>query len=153
MLFLLLEIGSDRYALEADRIVEVLPLVAMKGIPHAARGVAGAFDYHGTAVPVIDLSELALGRAAPSRLSTRVIVTDFTDAAGGAGLLGLIAERATETVRLEAADFADFGLSNGSAPYLGPVTRGPRGLIQRIDVDRLLPQAVRDLLFAPGGPA
>ena len=67
MLFLLLEIGSDRYALEADRIVEVLPLVAMKGIPHAARGVAGAFDYHGTAVPVIDLSELALGRAAPSR--------------------------------------------------------------------------------------
>jgi chemotaxis-related protein WspB len=152
MLFLLLEIGSDRYALEADRIVEVLPLVAIKSIPRAVRGVAGAFDYHGVAVPAIDLSELALGRAAPSRLSTRVIVTDFTDAHGGTGLLGLIAERATETVRLEAAEFSEFGLSNGSAPYLGPVTRGPRGLIQRIDVDRLLPRAVRDLLLAPGGP-
>ena len=35
MLFLLFELGTDRYALDALQIAEVLPLVAIKRIPRA----------------------------------------------------------------------------------------------------------------------
>ena len=41
MLFLLFRLGHDRYALEARRVVEVVPLLALKKIPQAPRGVVG----------------------------------------------------------------------------------------------------------------
>jgi chemotaxis-related protein WspB len=40
------------------------------------------------------------------------------------------------------------GVSNGVAPYLGPIARASGGLVQVIEVERLLPAAVRDMLFA-----
>ena len=75
MLFFYVQTGSDRYALEAERITEVLPLVGLKKSIRAPPGIAGMLNYHGEFVPVIDLSELALGRPAPPRLSTRIILT------------------------------------------------------------------------------
>jgi chemotaxis-related protein WspB len=58
MLFLIFQLGTDRYAIEAAQVAEVLPLVNTKNIPRAPLGVIGVFDYHGTPVPLIDLSEL-----------------------------------------------------------------------------------------------
>ena len=40
MLFLVFELGNDRYALDAAQIVEVLPLVALKQMPGAPAGSA-----------------------------------------------------------------------------------------------------------------
>jgi chemotaxis-related protein WspB len=148
MLFLLFQLGHDRYALDVERIVEVLPLVMIKRLPHSPPGVAGIFVYRGTPVPAIDLTELALDRPALSLVSTRIVLAKYAGARGGAQILGLIAERATDTLRCEPGDFATFGMSSGSVPYLGPVTRDSHGLIQRIEIDRLLTEAVRALLFA-----
>lgn len=148
MLFLLFELGEDRYALDAGSIAEVLPLVRIKRIPRAPPGVAGVFDYRGVPVPVIDLSQLALGRPARRRLSTRIVVVYYPDG-DGRHLLGLIAEKAAATLRREPADFSDSGVAGAEAPYLGPVTSDANGLVQRIEVERLLPQAVRELLFRP----
>ena len=147
MLFLQFQLGKDRYALDSSRVVEVLPLLGIKQIPQAPAGVAGAFNYRGKPVPVIDLSELALGRPARLHMSTRIIIVRYPDGNGTQHLLGLIAEKATETVRRDATDFTDSGVINDGAPYLGPVATDPNGLVQRIEVTQLLPAAVRDVLF------
>ena len=147
MLFILFQLGRDRYALDAALVAEVLPLVQVKKIPHAPAGVAGVFTYRGTPVPVLDLSQLALGRPARSRLSTRVLLINYPDTAGAKRLLGLMAENATETLRREAADFVVSGVQADGAPYLGPVVTDARGLIQWIEVDKLLPAPVREALF------
>ena len=147
MLFILFQLGRDRYALDAAQVAEVLPLVQVKKIPHAPAGVAGVFTYRGAPVPVIDLSLLALGRVARSRLSTRVLLVNFPDAGGAKRLLGLIAENATETLRREAADFVASGVKADGAPYLGPVATDERGLIQWVEAEKLLPAAVREALF------
>ena len=147
MLFILFQLGRDHYALDAAQVAEVLPLVQVKKIPHAPAGVAGVFTYRGAPVPVLDLSQLALGRAARSRLSTRVLLVNYPDASGAKRLLGLIAENATETLRREPADFVASGVKADGAPYLGPVATDPRGLIQWIAVDKLLPETVREALF------
>ena len=147
MLFLIFELGRDRYALPASHIAEVLPVVRIKRVPHSPPGVIGVFDYHGTPVPAIDLSELTLGRPAVSRLSTRLIVVSYPDRSGETRLLGLIAERATDTERCDPNDFVASGISSGRAPYLGHVTTSSRGVVQRIDVETLLPDAVREVLF------
>jgi chemotaxis-related protein WspB len=68
MVFLLFQLGSGRYALEASRVVEVVPLLEMKPLPQAPRGVAGIFNYRGRPVPAVDLSALTLGQPASERL-------------------------------------------------------------------------------------
>ncbi|HXE38418.1 MAG TPA: chemotaxis protein CheW [Azonexus sp.] len=147
MLFLLFQLGNDRYALEVGQVAEVLPLLSLKQIPQAPPAVAGVFDFRGEPVPVVDLSQMALGRPARSRLSTRIILAHYPDGNGEQRLLGLIAERVTETIRRDPQDFAASGVDLDAAPYLGPVATDGRGLIQRVDVDQLLTSAVRDLLF------
>jgi chemotaxis-related protein WspB len=147
MLFLLFQVGADRYALDARQIAEVLPLVAITRLPHSPPGVAGVCNYRGVPVPVIDLNELAIGRPAQPHLSTRLIVVHYPDGTGARHLLGLIAENATDTVRREPADFLPSGITNAGAPYLGPVAAHAAGFIQWIQADRLLPASVRDVLF------
>src|SRR5580692_2688337 len=82
VLFLLFQLGHDRYALEASRVLEVLPLLELKKLPGAPRGVAGIFNYRGRPVPAVDLSEMTLGRPASERLSTRIIVVNYPDETG-----------------------------------------------------------------------
>ena len=149
MLFLLFQLGEDRYALEAGRVAEVLPLVAVTAIPQAPEGVAGLLNYRGAPVPAIDLSQLTIGRPARRRLNTRVILVHLPEADGETRLLGLIAERVTETVRRDPADFVTSGVTSDRAPYLGRVATDERGLVHWIDVEKLLPHAVRVALFAP----
>jgi chemotaxis-related protein WspB len=151
MLFLLFQLGVDRYALEASRVVEVVPLLELKRLPQAPQGVAGIFNYRGRPVPAIDLSELTLGQPTSERLSTRIIIVSYHDSAGGSHLLGLVAERATETLRREAREFVESGLKLGATPYLGPVLMDGQGTIQWINEQRLLPEPVRQLLFSESG--
>jgi chemotaxis-related protein WspB len=147
MLFLLFQLGADRYALDASRVVEVLPLLELKPVPSAPRGVAGLFSYRGEPVPAVDLSQLILGRPAVERLTTRIILTHYSDAEGVSRRLGLIAENVTQVVQKAEADFREGGLTLGDAPYLGPMLIDDRGVVRRVREDRLLPNAVRDALF------
>jgi chemotaxis-related protein WspB len=148
MLFLMFQLGKDRYVLAANRVVEVLPLLELKRLPDAPKGVAGIFNYHGRPVPAIDLSELTLGEPASERLSTRIILINHPDENGKNHHLGLIAEHATQMIRREASDFAEPGLKLGNAPYLGPLLMDDRGGIQWIQERRLISDRMRDLLFA-----
>jgi len=148
MLFLLFQLGKDRYALEASRVVEVVPLVGFRRLPQAPKAVAGMFNYRGRAVPAVDLCELTLGQPASERLSTRIIIINYPDGEGRDHLLGLIAEHATATLRTEPGNFGDTGLQIAKAPYLGPVLMDSSGPIQWVQEQRLLSAPVRDLLFS-----
>ncbi|XHR27425.1 MAG: chemotaxis protein CheW [Chthoniobacteraceae bacterium] len=152
MLYLLFEIGADRYALPAPRIVSVEPAVQLKRIPLAAQGIAGVFNYHGQAVPVVDLCAMALGRPAhEDYLSTRLLVVSDPDSPER--LLGLLAERATETAHFHRRDFQEPGVRSDDAPYLGPVVSDRRGLIQLIETTRLLTPEIRAVLWKEAAEA
>lgn len=148
MLFLTFRLGQDRYALDAGQIEAILPLVAIKQLPGAPAGVAGAIGYRGRPVPLIDLSLLALGRPAEPLLSTRIILLRYPVAAEERRLLGLLAEKAVEAVERDPGDFVASGVEAGMPPYLGPVAPDADGLIQWIRGEALLPPAIRDILFA-----
>ena len=148
MLFLLLQIGNDRYALEAGQVVEVLAVVNLKRIPQAPLAIAGIFNYHGFPVPLLDLTELMMGQVSQAKMSTRIVLTNWAEESGQKHLIGLLAEQVTETVRLAEADFADLGMAVAGAPYLGPVAADKNGITQRIEVNLLLSQELRSQLFA-----
>ncbi len=147
MLLLVFRVQTSRYALDAQQVIEVLPSVGLHPSPHAPRGVAGVFNYHGTPVPAIDVTDLLTGRPAATRLNTRLVVVRYPIDGTQTRALGLIAEHATDTVRRSPDDFVPSGLSNQTTPYLGPVAPDPEGVIQLLELPALLPAPVRDLLF------
>lgn len=152
MVYLLFEIGADRYALPASAIVAVDPMLRIKQIPQAAQGIAGVINYHGHAVPVVDLSLMALGCPSHAEnFSTRLIIV--ADPEVPSRQLALLAEKATDTARFEDADFQDPGVRSDGAPYLGPVVRDERGFVQRVDVARLLSPEVKAVLWTQAAEA
>jgi chemotaxis-related protein WspB len=146
MLFLIFQLGAERYALPASKVVEVVPLLNLKRIPHAPAGLAGVFIYRGRPVPALDISEVTLGCPAAQRLSTRIIIVNYQDAAGQGNLLGLIAERATDMLREDMAAFINPGIKIEGAKYLGPVLTDAKGPIQLLYEQHLVSEPVRRLL-------
>lgn len=148
MLFLLFQIANERYAVEAGRVVEVMPLVNLRRLPQSVNGLAGLFNYRGHPVPAVDLSQLVVGRPCAAHLSTRIVVVEYPESGGRKRLLGLIAERATEMLRTEPENFVETGLNGRIAPALGPIFMDSRGPVQWLRERRLLPENVEAVVFA-----
>lgn len=147
-LYLQFRIGTDRYALDTALIVEVLARAPLKQLPGTPSWVAGLLDYRGRPVPVVDVSQAAGQRPAPALTSTRLVVSRYAPQnTETPHLLGLLLEGATDTVRLDAAAFKTGGLRQDGAPFLGPVTQDGQGFIQRADIELLLDDEARALLF------
>lgn len=147
MLLLLFYLDDDCYALDAREIDAVIPMLKAKRLPGAPSAVAGVIDYRGAVVPVVDLAALALGRPSVTRMSTRIVLVNYRRDESKGRLLGVMVERATETMRCDPSAFQDSGVANPNARYLGPVVGGPRGLVQWVTIDALLTPELNMLLF------
>jgi chemotaxis-related protein WspB len=106
------------------------------------------FTYRGAPIPLLDLTELALGKRSQIKMSSRIIVTEYAEDNGQRHSIGVLAERVTETIRRSEADFNDSGVRAGGAPFLGPLLVEESSMIQRVEIKQLLPEAVRAQLFA-----
>jgi chemotaxis-related protein WspB len=148
MLYLLFELGGDRYALDVQHVVEVLPQVESKTLLGAAVGVTGLMNYRGKPVPLLDLPQLTLGQPCARRMSTRIIVTKWSGTSGESHLVGLLAERVTETMRRKASDFKEISSNGCRGTFAGAVATEGRSLIQRVEVKDLIPRSLQDTLFA-----
>ncbi|MES2076449.1 MAG: chemotaxis protein CheW [Pseudomonadota bacterium] len=151
MKHLLFHIGADRYGLPLRQVVRVLPLLELKRLPLAPAHVAGLLDFHGRPVPVIDLCLLSGLAATRARFDSRVVLVDYVAPDGAVHLLGLLAERVLGVRELAAAELADSGVA--AAPFLGRVASEAGGMVQLVELARLLPAELRAILFAPAEDA
>jgi chemotaxis-related protein WspB len=151
-LFLIFRIDGQRFALDTREVVEVLPRQPLKPIAHTPAWVAGVLAHRGALVPVIDVSALAFGKPAPARTSTRLVLVHYrADPQRPDLVLGLVLERASDTWRLDPAEFRPYEIDNRDAPYLGPVREDAHGLLQLITVQDLLGEQTRQMLFPSFG--
>lgn len=139
MLMLLFYVGDERYVLESKLVVEVIPLVGLKKLHNAPDYVAGLFKYRSNIVPAIDLCQLMQGTACRSVLSSRIVLVNYIRGDRTPQLLGLMAERVTQTLTKTEADLVDPGITLNAAPYLGKIITDEQGMIQCIRVEHLLP--------------
>jgi chemotaxis-related protein WspB len=144
---LLFHIGADRYGLRLRDVVRVLPLVELKQLPLAPEAVAGLMDFHGQPVPVIDLARMSGLPASRDHFDTRIVLVDYHAPDGTPHLLGLLAERVLGVQ--EVADSALAGSGVQAAPFLGQVASDAAGIVQLVELERLLPATLRALLFQP----
>lgn len=137
-------LGEGRYALPLRDLVEILPLLPAREVPHAPDYIGGIINYRGQAVPVLDLCQLALGRPCQARISTRLIVLRLPGHAGC--LLALMVERAVSDVNLDPNTFEPSPLRIAATPYLKEFAVSATGLVQLVDASHLLPEEVLNLL-------
>ena len=147
MKLLIFHIGADRYGLRLRDVVRVLPLLELKHLPLAPDTVAGLMDFHGQSVPVIDLCRASGLPAGEDHFDTRIIVADYMTPDGTHHQLGLRAERVLGVQDVRDDQLADSGVQ--AAPFLGQVASDPAGIVQLVEPDQLLTEALRAILFQP----
>ncbi|MFM7107733.1 MAG: chemotaxis protein CheW [Planctomycetaceae bacterium] len=154
MQLLTFTVAGQPYAVESRTVVEVLPLVPARPIPHAPDYVRGIFSCRGRLLPLVDLGLRLAGRPPRERLSTRVIVVEFAPPDGGPPVrMGLVAE---DVIAIRAAEDAAAelpALGIPGAPYLGRTLRMSDGVVQVLDPARLLPADLAAGLFPRPAPA
>jgi chemotaxis-related protein WspB len=140
MLHLLVRLARDSYAIEAGRIHQILPCAHLKSLPSGLEAVAGILNYHGEAVPVLDLTLLLAGHPSRESLDTRIVLAKVDLPGAAPRRLGLLVEGARSVVRIDS--FQPAGIRPDGRPWLGPVAEHGQELVQRIDIASLLPDDV-----------
>lgn len=149
MLMLLFAIDDNRYALESQQVVEVLPLVGLTKPHQAPAYISGLIHYRGHMVPVVDLCQLIRHRPCRSYLSTRIIVARFFNADRQAQVLGLLAEKVTQTFNAADTTLIPPGMVVDTAPFLGNKLLDAQGVIQCLHVEHLLSPVQSNTLVFP----
>ena len=139
-------IGSDRYALPAADLIEVLPLLTLKQLPQTQGWVSGVLNYRGTAVVVLDINSLVTGKACKAVVSTRILLTPVLRRDGIRRILGLMVEGVTGTVKILPETLRVSGVWSESAPYLGMLAMHGGEILQIIHSDKILTGESRALL-------
>lgn len=149
MLLLTFTVADEPYALDVGGVIELVPRVGLRAVPHAPAYLAGLLSYRGQVVPVIDLGLLLGSSPSADRLSTRIILVKSAaggqnrgeeprdEAAGEPRLIGLIAERVIDLLPVAPEQVEPAPVHLPQAPYLASVARIDRGFVPLIAVSEL----------------
>ena len=160
MLLLTFTAGAHRYAVDVARVIELVPRVELRVVPHAPASLAGLLGYRGQVVPVIDLGVLLGAAPCRDRLSTRIILVNDAPgdqncredlrghSAGQPGqprpgpdrrgsLLGLIAEQVIDLTPTRPEQVVPAPVHLSQAPYLEAIAQLDQGFIPLITVERI----------------
>jgi chemotaxis-related protein WspB len=153
-------VGPNRYAVDVARVVELVPRVALRLIPHAPAYLAGLLAYRGKVVPVIELGLLLGAVPCRARLSTRIILVNNvpidqncnTQGGGISGedrgrpppdreraqtLLGLVAEDVSVLNEVTSEQLCPAPVRMPQQPYLGGIIQTDQGILQLIAVEEV----------------
>lgn len=144
-LYLMFKIEADYYALAATQIEFVLRRQRLKRIPAAPQWMAGLLNVNGQVVPVMDLYQRLLDRPASAQSSTRLVVVRYAPGR----LLGLLLEKVNTFERLSLSAWTPATIELQQNKFLAGVQQhASLGLIQNIELGQLLPDDIKQQLFA-----
>jgi len=146
MLLLVFHVKEDCYAIDSTDVKEILPLLTLQSIAQAPSYVVGLLNYRGNSVPVIDLCLFLKDQKSKQYYNSRIIIVNYVSQYGK-GLLGLVAENVTNVMRQDASELKPSGVKLDASPYLGKLVLGENGMIQTIELKKLLTQELVNLLL------
>ncbi|MEL6468969.1 MAG: chemotaxis protein CheW [Cyanobacteria bacterium J06623_4] len=132
---LLFQVEDEPWAIAAAEVKDLVSLATLQALSSAVteqyQQLAGVLNYHGELLPVIDVSAVIGGQAAPQALSTRIAVVD-SDGDDNARY-GLVLDRAYETAYLSEKVCLPF-----PDRYVQAALKGPQGVVRRLAIAPLL---------------
>ncbi len=142
MMALQFKVGDDRFGLNVVNVVEVIPNVPLQRIPKAPPYFVGLLNYRGVIVPVVDLSYLINETFAKKCLSSRIVMVKTADT----GMVGLLAESVTETIKIEDDEFTDTKIESELGWLVDKVALDSVGMIQHINPEVVVPDELSRIL-------
>jgi chemotaxis-related protein WspB len=137
MLMVLCYVDENKYTIEGEYVVEVIPHVLLKEVLHAPKFILGLLNYGGVPVPIIDLCYLVKRSACDRALHSRIIIVKFTTEDAIEHLFGILAEKVTETIDREPSLFIDAGIRVKDLPFLGKILNEEGETIQMLNIPAL----------------
>lgn len=137
MLMLLFYAGQNRYAIDCDFVIEVIPKVHLKEIPHSPKNILGLLNYGGQPLPVVDLVQMIENRPVNTSMHSRIIIVQCSQSTAEVQAYALAVERATETAEMDRDRFFKTSLQVGDLPFLDGLYSDESTTIQFIDVETL----------------
>ncbi len=169
MLLLTLKAGANRYAIDVTRVIELVPNVELRRIPHAPPFLAGLLSYRGKVIPVLDLGLLLDSAACRDYLSTRIILVndgprdhnsgkDVTarpseshpGSASDSSILGLIGEGVSDLTSVQQEQIMSAPVQLARAPFLDGIVQTEEGIVQLIAVERIREASLRGYVLDQG---
>jgi purine-binding chemotaxis protein CheW len=98
--YLTFKLGEEIFALDVDKVREVLDYSTITRIPRTPEFMRGVINLRGSVVPVVDL-RLAFGMAATEKTVNTCIVVAEVAMAGETIVLGALADSVEEVIDLE----------------------------------------------------
>ena len=138
---------GDRYLIPTNNIVEVIPYIYPRQVPHTPDYLLGMIDFRGEPLPLIDVGFLLSGEACKAVLSSRIIIVETASPKGGRVKIGWLFPGVTETLRINEDEFEAAPIHLQEYDYLGDVFTDEKGILQRLDLQKVLPDDAYDVLF------
>ena len=144
--YVVLQLGSESYALEVTRVREVLDVAALTHVPGGMKALLGLYNLRGHVVPVWDLripfhlKSDTINDRAPSVLMVE------PDPAQPSRVAGLLVDRVSDVLDFAPKDIQQaptLGLGGGSAFVRGLIRHHDRFLLV-LDLDRVFAALVDD---------
>jgi chemotaxis-related protein WspB len=147
MLLLIFTIGDQKYGIDTKDVIEISPIVEVNKIPNSESYIFGLINYRGEVVPVIDLSEVLLKTPTRFVFSSRIILLNYKKNLSTTKILGLLAPNVTETILVDKISLKNPGVDVKNAEYLGDVLIHNKDIVQKIEVNDILSDEIKELLF------
>lgn len=128
-------LGGDEYAVEIQKVREVINFHELTPLPKAPSFVKGIINLRGEVIPVIDLRDkLGLAREAYSVLTNLIIVEI------GRKAVGVVVDEVRHVIRLDPAEVAPSPPFIGglSGKYVSGVAKLGERLVVVLDMERIL---------------
>jgi len=151
---LVLELQGEIFAIDAQRVREILDVVPITAVPGARPYVDGLINVRGKVVPLADLRlKFGMPKTTPT-IETRIVVVE-TNVDGEETAVGLLADRVREVTELAAASIEEtprIGLRWRSEFIAGIGKRGA-DFIVLLDLEQILASAPEAAPRATSSPA
>jgi purine-binding chemotaxis protein CheW len=134
-------LGSQRYAIAADRVQEVIRAVAIARLPQAPTVVEGMINVRGQLVPVLDLARRLDHAVREVELSDHFVIARATTR-----LVAFRAQGAATLERVEPGLIEDLRTYVRGAAHVSGIAKLPDGLVLIHDLDTFLSAAEAEAL-------
>lgn len=136
--YLTFKLGEDVFALDVEKVREVLDYTSITRIPRTPEFMRGVINLRGSVVPVVDL-RLAFGMPATEKTVNTCIVVTEVSMEGENVVLGALADSVEEVIDLE-PDQIQPGPRLGTSvntDFVRGMGRRESGFIVILDIDRV----------------
>src|SRR5262245_4936218 len=149
--YVVFRLGDEGYALEVERVREVLDVAALTRVPGGPPALVGLYNLRGHVVPVWDLRvPFRLGEDAPRDRAPSILMVE-PDPSQPSRVVGLLVDRVSDVLDFppgEVRPAPGLGLGGGS-PFVRGLIRHQERFLLVLDLDRVFAELTEGPVAGP----